>query len=286
MSFLLLPLAFSSVLRKLIPGFRFRIHNHVDPIQTISFMSSKAQRRTKEGASSAQASNEPTDDLAVVQAQKQALRKEIRTRLKSLTQEQILQQSQKVWNKIIDLPIYQTATSVGVFISMPQGEINTDAILRQCVADGKTLYVPQVGKDFENPDMELVKVPPAQFDRTGKTADTNLFYETWPRNKWNIPEPPPTMPIQIAQPGHIDFLVVPGLAFDQHGSRLGQGKGYYDRFIPRMMTTSAKQSLKLVAVCLDCQLVKDSAIPVQETDQPMHMIVSPNNTIVVNETLF
>jgi 5-formyltetrahydrofolate cyclo-ligase len=82
-----------------------------------------------------------------------------------------------------------------------------------------------------------------------------------------------------AKVGDIDLLVVPGLAFDEKGGRLGQGKGYYDRFIARMRNGSEKP--KLVAVGLEPQFLQDATIPVTELDFIMDMIVLPNQTITV-----
>jgi 5-formyltetrahydrofolate cyclo-ligase len=72
---------------------------------------------------------------------------------------------------------------------------------------------------------------------TGTGGGETSFYDGWPRNRWGIPEPPVSDDAaddDTAKPGDIDLLVVPGLAFDVAGRRLGQGKGYYDRFITRM----------------------------------------------------
>eukprot|EP00527_Entomoneis_sp_CCMP2396_P005487 CAMPEP_0198142712 /NCGR_PEP_ID=MMETSP1443-20131203/5432_1 /TAXON_ID=186043 /ORGANISM="Entomoneis sp., Strain CCMP2396" /LENGTH=278 /DNA_ID=CAMNT_0043805789 /DNA_START=153 /DNA_END=989 /DNA_ORIENTATION=- len=222
-----------------------------------------------------------------VRAEKQLVRKEIRVKLKALSSDEIHEQSKKVWDKLVDLPVYKSAKSVGLFLSMPKSEISTEVILRHCVAGGKDIYVPQVGQNFENAHMELLKVIHSSNDTTGSnkeeknnpdtsTASTPLFYESWPKNKWKIPEPPSSMPIEMAQPGDVDLLVVPGLAFDRLGNRLGQGKGYYDRFIERM---SVNKPLKLVAVCLDCQLLESGRkIPVNHYDQQMQMILSPSET--------
>jgi len=51
-----------------------------------------------------------------------------------------------------------------------------------------------------------------------------MFYDTWPRNKWGVPEPLATA-TEAAGPGDTDLLIVSGLSFDTHGHRLGQGKG-------------------------------------------------------------
>lgn len=231
---------------------------------------------------------------SLIRSKKQELRKQVRSRLNALNKDEIVTQSEKVWNRLFLLPEYQAAKSVGIFLSMPSGEICTDLALQACVDANKDIYVPQVGQNFENADMELVKV---LYDKTTSTTTATttpdnkilLFHHSWPRNKWGIPEPPADMPIQAAKPGDIDLLIVPGLAFDRNGNRLGQGKGYYDRFIARMtMTTSSSSStsvsqrrhLPLVAVALDCQMVE--SVPVQAYDQTMDRILLPFEEINIS----
>jgi 5-formyltetrahydrofolate cyclo-ligase len=213
-----------------------------------------------------------------VRAQKQALRKEVRARLKELSVEQIELESQKVWDRLFEIPAYQQAKSIGVFLSMPKGEIHTDPVLLDATQKGKDIYVPQVGKNFEQCDMELLKV---SYSRDEATKNF-LFHHGWPRNKWGIPEPPPQSLLQPASPGDIDVLIVPGLAFDLDGNRLGQGKGYYDRFIARMMSPGAKPPA-LIAVGLDCQFVDHMPVPTHHHDQPMDIVLLPSRVIKINK---
>jgi 5-formyltetrahydrofolate cyclo-ligase len=210
-------------------------------------------------------------------ARKKSLRKEIRAAIKKdLNPDSIKAQSEKVWKKVFELPVYQSARSIGLFLSMPTGEINTDAILKDAMKKGKEVYVPQVGKNFEKCDMELLKVI-LDSERSGnEIAGEKIFHEKWPKNKWKIPEPPEDMPIITAEPGDIDLLIVPGLGFDRTRSRIGQGKGYYDRFIARMITQETP--ISLVAVGLTPQLVEIS-IPVADYDRKMDMVVLPDEVI-------
>lgn len=210
-----------------------------------------------------------------VRQKKQELRKKLRAGMRTLTAADIEEQSKKVWTRVFELPIYQSAKSVGLFLSMPMGEINTDLILQDCVRKGKDIYVPEVGKNFELCDMELRKVI---LDETESSKDPDkMFHKTWPKNKWKIPEPPVDMPTITAEPGDIDLMIVPGLGFDRMRNRLGQGKGYYDRFIAKM--TKDGQKLPLVAVTLKPQFVEDALIPVAEYDRRMDMVVLPDDLI-------
>jgi 5-formyltetrahydrofolate cyclo-ligase len=113
------------------------------------------------------------------------------------------------------------------------------------------------------------------------------LYTSWPRNKWGIPEPPSQF-VDVAKRGDIDLLVVPGLAFDGEGQRLGQGKGYYDRFISTIQDEKeeAKKPL-LVAVALTPQFIgqeenaekKIRVVPALDHDIKMDIVIIPFRTI-------
>ena len=160
---------------------------------------------------------------------------------------------------------------------MPRGEINTDLIIQDCVKNGKDIYVPEVGKNFELCDMELRKVIHSDSGQPNRDQTEGMFHKAWPKNKWKIPEPPTDMPTVTAKPGDIDLMIVPGLGFDRSRNRLGQGKCYYDRFIAKM--TKDGHDLPLVAVALKPQLVEDTQIPVAPYDQQMDMLVLPDEII-------
>lgn len=68
-------------------------------------------------------------------------------------------------------------------------------------------------------------------------------------------------------PATIQLVVVPGLAFDRHGHRLGRGGGFYDRFLNRLGTQAAR-----VGACYDVQMVE--AVPVESHDEPMDVILT------------
>jgi len=224
------------------------------------------------------------EDLAV-RERKQALRKSVRSKLREYPPDRIRTESARVWERLFQLEAYQRAKSVGLFLSMPRGEICTNLLIEDATRRGKTMYVPQVGKNFEQADMELLKVDSGNGISADNDGDGNkkLFFHDWGRNKWNIPEPPPDMELEAARPGDIDLLIVPGLAFDRNGDRLGQGKGYYDRFIARMCTSTEKPPPLLVSVGLSCQVV-DEDIPVnRQYDRTMDIVLLPDETIVLKE---
>ncbi len=75
------------------------------------------------------------------------------------------------------------------------------------------------------------------------------------------PKKSPLVPVK-----ELDLIIVPGLAFDQEGARLGFGGGFYDRFLPKVRA-------KTIALAFSCQLV--SVVPTEEHDQKVDHIISP-----------
>ncbi|MDH6603891.1 5-formyltetrahydrofolate cyclo-ligase [Bacilli bacterium PM5-9] len=74
-------------------------------------------------------------------------------------------------------------------------------------------------------------------------------------------------------PSIIDTVIVPGVAFDINGNRLGFGKGYYDRFLV------ANKHLKRIAVAFEFQIVKE--LPTNQYDQAMDLIISEKKNYLI-----
>ena len=214
-------------------------------------------------ASSKDNDGEDAASYALIRQRKQELRKLIRARMKStyptsketnsstvlLNSTSLLGiQSDLVFHRLFQLRQYASANSVGIFLSMPLGEIQTTSAITRMIKDNKSLYVPRVGLNFDIADMDMIRcdeyIQTFLSSLSSKQIDDNnssnnnkkMFYDDWPRNKWGIPEPPvknDDSALPVAKPGDIDILIVPGCAFDKVGRRLGHGKGYYDRFIAK-----------------------------------------------------
>ena len=105
--------------------------------------------------------------------------------------------------------------------------------------------------------------------RRGMTVHPYAGNEHMHRGKFGIPEP--TTP---AYTGKIDLVIVPAVAFDEKGRRLGRGGGYYDRFIKKQTHAT------LVGVGYDFQLIEQ--VPSSRHDQRVHRIILPSQTILVS----
>lgn len=76
------------------------------------------------------------------------------------------------------------------------------------------------------------------------------------------------------EPEEIDLIFVPGTAFDVRGHRIGQGGGYYDRYLNRTRAVR-------VGVCHDFALL--SAVPSEAHDARMDIVVTPGRTVIIRE---
>lgn len=141
---------------------------------------------------------------------KHALRKEVSSKKKQLSKEQIADCSLRLAQKFLALPEYRAAKSVYSYLPYNQ-EIDTYPILRQAQKDGKRVAVPKVIDD------RMV------FLWLDDLTATEPGYYT-------IPEPIANEPVADDDTA---VMILPGLAFDHSGGRCGYGGGFYDRYLEK-----------------------------------------------------
>jgi len=154
--------------------------------------------------------------------------------------------SQRVWTILAGLPEFKKAKGIGAFASTPN-EINTFSILESSLESGKNLFLPRVAKDKAHFDYYLVR---------------NL--ENLEPGRFGIPEPAEGRP---ADWGELDLVLVPGLAFDKTGNRLGYGQGYYDRILPHL-----KKTCLTIGLAYSFQV--DDQVPVSLKDVPVQALLT------------
>lgn len=186
--------------------------------------------------------------------EKKALRKDVLSRCAELTSEDVTASSQGIAAQLFALPEYMAAKTIMYFVNFNK-EVATLDMIPQTLSHDKRVVVPKtIHKERR---MILSEI----FD-----VDEDLA-----PGLWNIPEPKPDKMRPVA-PKDIDFVVVPGVAFDEAGNRMGYGGGYYDRFFPEL-----RDGVPLVAVTFELQMLP--LIPVAPWDRQVDIIVTEKRII-------
>ena len=184
---------------------------------------------------------------------KDEVRGRMRRMRRALSEETQREAEEAVFARVSALSAYRHARTVMAYAAA-RGELPLGRILADALAAGKTLVLPRCAGDGVMHG-HRVDAP----DRLVKGA-------------YGILEPGTDCP--RVEPEEIDLILVPGTAFDRQGDRLGQGGGYYDRYL-------AQTRAVRIGVCHDFALL--DAVPTQTHDARMDGVVTPKHTIVTRE---
>ncbi len=172
--------------------------------------------------------------------EKQLLRKLIAQRKKQYTQKQLSEWSSCLLSGLEGHPLFRKAGTVLLYHSLP-GEVDTHEFIEKW-KDTKRIVLPSV----EGDELEL-----RYYSKEGMLRE----------GRFGISEPADGTP---ADEKEIELAVIPGVAFDRKGNRLGRGKGYYDRTLSRLA-----QAYR-IGICFHFQLEEE--IPIEACDLPMDEI--------------
>ena len=173
---------------------------------------------------------------------KKELRKQIREKKRAMTAFEIESASARLGQLFAASEAYRQAKSIYGYLPYNQ-EVRTVPMLEQALRDGKRVAVPKVyGEDMRFIYMEDLSLTAPGFG--------------------GIPEPVADGP--VAQDPEA-LVLMPGLAFDESGRRIGYGGGYYDRFLSR------EPNHPTVALCYGFQMMED--LPVEEFDIPVDLVL-------------
>ena len=182
---------------------------------------------------------------------KEQLRDQIRNQRSNKSKSFILEKSEKISKNLCNLKEFQQADHILFYVSY-NGEVDTHSLLKKTLSSKKTVFVP-----LSNPK-----------DHTLSISELRAFSDLIP-GTYGILEPKKEK-IRPSSIHNIDVVLVPGVAFDKYGHRLGQGGGYYDWFLSKSTAISIALSFKF-------QLVKE--IPVESHDQSVDIIVTEHQVI-------
>lgn len=173
------------------------------------------------------------------------IRSQLRRYRKSLSQRSRMIASRKVANQLRKQVFFKRSKKVGVYIDA-FGEVPTHDIAKLCYKHNKALYFPQI----RNFDQKLTWV---------KTSYSQWKNKRFSHHILGMKEPRQNRGFAVNQ---LDILIIPLLAFDDRGSRLGMGGGYYDR------TLHKKNMVYRIGLAYEFQ--RQSPLERQPWDQPLH----------------
>jgi 5-formyltetrahydrofolate cyclo-ligase len=159
--------------------------------------------------------------------------------------------SQIICDKFMSLPAYAAAKTVKFYIDV-RSEVRTRQALPAALTSGKKIVVPWCN---DRGELDLFHLQSMDELAVGM---------------YRILEPKPELrqlPERQVRPEELDLVMVPGVAFDRTGARMGHGKGYYDKLLQH-----ARPDAPLVALAFECQLFPE--IPVGRHDVFMDLIIT------------
>ncbi|MDR2160382.1 MAG: 5-formyltetrahydrofolate cyclo-ligase [Treponema sp.] len=209
---------------------------------------------------------------------KTALRRETRRRLAALFPEIFRHEGIAAAALITGLPLWAETGTLLLFLSL-KDEIDTASLLEAAFGAGKKVFVPRV--EGEGLVFYRASSPAGPWRKGSFGIREPVIAGTDPEgpaaaggNRAAGPGQPSVVPLSPA-----DFpalIIVPGLAFDRKGNRLGRGKGYYDRFLAGLDRDGLPRTA--AGLCLETQLLPE--IPAGSRDRRMDMICTGAGTTI------
>jgi 5-formyltetrahydrofolate cyclo-ligase len=183
--------------------------------------------------------------------EKKEARRQVGQAVRRLNAAERAEKSAAIRSRLSALPELRQAQAVMGFLPMSD-ELDTRPILADLLAAGKRVYVPRTF-------VRLRRMVPVSLTDLGKLRE----------GEFGILEPETEETCAVDE---LDFVIVPGRAFDRKGNRLGRGAGFYDEFM-------AQEGFRAVrcGVAFACQVLDE--IPHAQNDLPVHLLVTEEETL-------
>jgi len=185
--------------------------------------------------------------------EKSDIRREILRQRDTMTRSRIAKESRAVLKRLICLGPVQRASTMMAYLSF-KSEVITDGLILWGLTEGRRIAVPCC-------DPESRKLTPCLIGGLDEVVAGHYGIRE-PRAHLSRPLPPEVL----------DAVIVPAVAFDRRGYRIGYGGGYYDRFLMQ-----APQAAR-IGIAFACQIV--DRVPVADHDIPMDGIVTGEGVII------
>ena len=214
----------------------------------------------------------------MIDVEKKALRSAMRRKLKEFPAEQRRDEEEAACRLLFGMEEWKRCSRLLVFISMT-GEFNTAGFINRALMEGKGIWVPRMhGKIIR---FHLLCPPAEAAGSSGgrypkpEAGHGDIFDPRscgLERNSYGIWEPPADYELFDAGTGERTIIIVPGLAFDRHGYRLGRGRGYYDRWLSEIQGCGTQDAFSPVGIGYSIQLVAE--VPRDRHDMPLPLLIA------------
>ena len=173
---------------------------------------------------------------------KKQLRREIREKKRAMSEAEIQEKSRRLGELFADSQLYRSAKTIYGYLPYNQ-EVRTVPMLERAMADGKRVAVPKVYGD----EMKFIYLDDLSAVEKGYAG---------------IPEPVADAPVADDETA---LVLMPGLAFDRDGHRIGYGGGFYDKFLAQ------EPNHPTLALCYDFQMLPE--LQTEEFDIPVDQVL-------------
>ena len=173
---------------------------------------------------------------------KKQLRREIREKKRAMSEAEIQEKSRRLGELFADSQLYRSAKTIYGYLPYNQ-EVRTVPMLERAMADGKRVAVPKVYGD----EMKFIYLDDLSAVEKGYAG---------------IPEPVADTPVADDETA---LVLMPGLAFDRDGHRIGYGGGFYDKFLAQ------EPNHPTLALCYDFQMLPE--LHTEEFDIPVDQVL-------------
>ncbi|CAF0790459.1 unnamed protein product [Rotaria sordida] len=184
-------------------------------------------------------------------AAKQILREKLRHILKMMSNEDRIYQSNIVTNYLLRHSKYQSSRAISIYVHM-NTEISTRDIIQHAFQSNKHVFIPR----YNSTSMDMLRI---------YSLDD---LDSLPITKWNIRQPSLDDKNREIATDNIDIIIVPGLGFSLDGSRLGHGKGFYDKYL-----NSLNGNFYTIGLAYRQQILENNTIPMNLNDVRINEIL-------------
>jgi len=185
---------------------------------------------------------------------KEEIRRKILKKRLSLSFKDIRDKSSQIFLILDETVEYRNSQNIMFYVAT-RSEVQTEEMIKRSIKMGKNIFVPIILTEYTN----LAPSKIIDFDNELEKGKKGILE---PKREY----------YRLFPPEDIDLIIIPGVAFDLSGNRIGRGFGYYDNFLRKVCS-----SAKIIALAFEMQIVKK--IPDDKNDIPVNKIITEKRII-------